>query len=787
MSGLVKREFSRKSFVKGGGAMIVGFSMAGSALAANGNTPFSQRGPQDYLPDLTTVDAWITLNADNTVTVTHGETELGHGTPTGILMIVAEEMGMSMSQMSYAPPETWLNATGGGSGSGGITNRTPPARAAAVAAKNALFDLASKQLGVPVSSLTVKDGVVSGGGRSVKYGDLLGGKMFNVKMPAGQTSLTFGQAPAKPVKDYTIVGTSPPRIDIPHKVSGSYTYVHNVKVPGMVHARIVRPRGAGANTSVNNQPANVDERSIKHIPDAQVVRINNFLAVVAPKEYDAIQAASQLKVTWKSDPKLSGSGNFWKWLREVGDSPAGSARYTTNTGNVDSALKSAAKTVSATYMYQYNLHVPIGPQCAVVDINTKTGRGVVFCSVQSLNGVAENVARITGLEAKNIRVIFAEGGSSYGSGQLLDTYMAAAAVSKAIGKPVRMQWMRWDQHGWDETGPAAMWDVKAGIDANGKMVAADWTTYGQAASSVKSTEELLGTATWPATPGLGGPSPSDTVYAPANKRVLAKSQPLYNGSFKSSPLRAPNAPQSYFASEQLIDELAYAANMDPIEFRRKNIDGTTVTGARWLSVLDAATIAAGWKPKVAASNLGSGNLVQGRGFGFGTFASTQIGMVADVEVNTKTGKIVAKHLYIAQNNGVTAGPQLVGNQMSGAAIQGLSRAMYEQLTFTKERITSLDWVTYPILRFADSPRVTLINVHPGKFTTVVAGDTSTDVREGNTRAAALGWNASGSGEPPTAAVGSAVANAFFDATGVRIRHAPMTPAHVRAALRAAGK
>jgi CO/xanthine dehydrogenase Mo-binding subunit len=179
--------------------------------------------------------------------------------------------------------------------------------------------------------------------------------------------------------------------------------------------------------------------------------------------------------------------------------------------------------------------------------------------------------------------------------------------------------------------------------------------------------------------------------------------------------------------------------------------------------------------------------VTGRGFGFGTFASTQIGMVADVEVNKKTGKIVAKHLYIAQNNGVTAGPQLVANQMSGAAIQGLSRALYEQLAFNKDRITSVDWVTYPILRFKDSPTVTLVNVHPNKATVVVPGDESIDVRAGNTAAAAAGWNASGSGEPPTAAVGSAVANAFFDATGVRIRHAPMTPAHVRAAMKAAGK
>jgi nicotinate dehydrogenase subunit B len=781
--------FGRKTFLKGGGALIVGFSMAGSALAANGNTPFASRGPQDYLPDLTQVDSWITLNADNTVTVTHGETELGHGTPTGILQIVAEEMDMNMSQMKYAHPETWLNATGGGSGSGGISSRSTQIRAAAALAKSTLLGMAATQLSVPVAGLTVTDGVVSGGGKTVKYGDLLGGKMFNAKLTT-QTTATPGQGIAKPVDQYKVVGTSPARIDIPNKVSGKYTYVHNVRVPGMVHARLVRPRGAGANAALNIRPKSVDETSIKHIPGAQVVRVQDALFVVAPKEYDAIQAAAQLKVVWNSDPKLPGSGNFWSWLRQAGDTnTANPARYTADTGGVDNALKGAAQTVSANYRYPYNAHVPIGPQCAVADVRQDLNRATIYMSGQQLGGVAEDVASIPGIgiPAANVRVIFYEGGSSYGTAQLVEAYYTAALVSMTVKKPVRMQWMRWDQHGFDEFGPAAMWDVKAGVDASGKLVGADWVTYGQASTAVKTVKETTGVATWPAVPGNGGPTPSDSaIYTIPQRRVLAKTQPLYSGSFKCSPLRAPNAPQSYFASEQIIDELAHAANMDPVAFRRLNIDGTTVGGARWLSVMDASTMAAGWKPKVAASNLQKGDVVTGRGFGFGTFASTQVGMVADVEVNKKTGKIVAKHLYMAQNNGLTVNPQLVGNQMSGAAIQGLSRAMYEQVTFDKERINSLDWVSYPLLRFKDSPKLTLLNVHPGKYTYIDPGSTTTDVRDGNTRALAQGWALSGSGEPPTAAVGSAVANAFFDATGVRIRQAPMNPANVRSALKAAG-
>jgi CO/xanthine dehydrogenase Mo-binding subunit len=789
---MLSKEFSRKTFLKGGGAMIVAIAgTSGTAQAATGNTPFAQRGPGDFLPNLNTIDAWIAIRPDNTVMVTHGETELGHGTPTGILMLVAEELDVDMDQMVYNAPETWLNATGGGGGSGGISSRSRQTRAAAAYAKQELLKLASTRLGVPVASLSVAKGVVSGGGKSVTYGELIGGKAFNYTM-TGQTAASPGEGIAKPVGQYKIVGKSYPRIDIPNKVVGKYTYVHNIKIPGMMHARIVRPRGAGANTSQNHFPQSVDEKSIKHIPGAQLVRVNNFLAVVAKQEYDAIQGASQLKVVWKTDPKLPGSGNYWGWMRQAGDTNTQNPpRYTANVGNVDAALQSAAKVVSATYRHHYNGHMPIGPQCAVADVR-KDG-ATIFMSGQSINGVPGLVSTaLEGVGVKltpaQIRVIFAEGSSSYGTGQLNETSEAAAVVSALVGAPVRMQWMRWDQHAWDPWGPSHMYDVKMGVAADGKIVAADWTSYGQPSTNLSTVREQMGIATWAATPPNGGPNPSDSaVYRVPARRVLAKTQPLYGGAFRNSALRAPNAPQSYFASEQIVDELAHALGMDPIEFRRVNIDGSTVVGARWLSAMDGATIAAGWKPRVAASNLQKGDVVTGRGFALGQFASSQSGVVADIEVNKKTGKIVAKHLYISQQNGITVNPQLVANQMSGAAIQGLSRALHEHVAFTKDRITSTDWVTYPILRFADSPKVTLVNSHPGKHTVVVPGDRNTDVSAGNTAAFAAGWNLTGSGEPPQTAVAGAVANAFFDATGVRIRYAPMNPATVRATLKAAGK
>jgi nicotinate dehydrogenase subunit B len=368
-------------------------------------------------------------------------------------------------------------------------------------------------------------------------------------------------------------------------------------------------------------------------------------------------------------------------------------------------------------------------------------------------------------------------------------YIGAAVLSKETGKPVRLQWMRWDEHGWTSYGPAAMYDVKAGVDAKGNITAVDWVSYGQAGTSLMPTSELVGFATWPATPGSGGPATSDGIYKVATtaKRVLAKSQPLYGGSFKSDPLRAPGAPQSHFAGEQLIDELAVAANMDPLQLRRQNIDMNAANnvGQRWLASLEAVAKMSNWQAKVPGSAVGKGDIRKGRGFAFGTFANSQVAMVADIEVSVKTGKIVAKHLYIAHTNGVSANPDLVSNQAEGAAIQGLSRALYERLSFTKDRITSTDWVTYPILRIKDAPSITVGIVNPDGYVLNVPGG-GTNVQAGNVSAFNANWAVTGAGEPPTAPIGAAVANAFFDATGVRIREAPMDPDRVRATLKAAG-
>src|SRR3954454_20949920 len=318
MTGFMhEREFSRKTFVKGGGALIVGLSVAGTAgkAVAAGVDPFASPGPAD--PNA--VDSFLIVHSDNTVSLLSGRIELGQGATTGLMMIAAEELDMDVSQMKHVPFDTGgpLPApnTGNTGGSTSISQGGPLVRRAAAEAKQALLTMASTQLGVPVGSLSVSKGVVSGGGKTLTYGQLVGDKLMNVKFTT--TTLNTGVAPAKHPSQYKQVGIARPKhYDIPEIVNGTHTYAANVRVPGMLHGRVVRPRGQGAYGDGTNPVAlSVDLNSIKNLPEVQVVHVGNFLAVIAPKEYDAIQAAAQLKVAWSDPPKIDSVGNIWKGMR----------------------------------------------------------------------------------------------------------------------------------------------------------------------------------------------------------------------------------------------------------------------------------------------------------------------------------------------------------------------------------------------------------------------------------------------------------------------------------------
>jgi nicotinate dehydrogenase subunit B len=554
----------------------------------------------------------------------------------------------------------------------------------------------------------------------------------------------------------------------------------------MLHGRIVRPRGQGAvYDGVNPPVVKVDATSISHISNAKVVQVGNFVGVVAPQEYDAIQAAAQLKVEWAPMPKLASSGEMWAQMRAFDKAGQAPAANVVDIGNVDKAISGAAKTVSASYSYPYNGHFPIGPSCAVADVKSNGAR--VFSNAQNIYGIRTSVANVLGFTVNQVRVSYYEGSSCYGSSPQTDVAESAAIMSQAVNAPVRLQFMRWDEHGWDNYGPAQLTDVRAGIDAAGNITAFEYTALGIPYWTTPPTQQqVTGQAVYQTASALDT-TISGSQYNIANWRVVGKSLPLQNNYFKVSFLRAPNAPQSGFAAEQAVDELAFMAGMDPVAFRLQNVATTATDSAlRWKNVLVNAAKDANWQAKVASSVKQTGTVRKGRGIAFGFYSNTMSCCVADIEVNVKTGKIVVKHVVVSQNNGITVNLEGVTTQMSGALIQGLSRALYEQATWNKERVTSLDWVSYPILRFKDTPTVTLVNVHPGKYTTVKPGDESQNVMSGNTAAFNNGWALSGSGEPPTTAISSAVANAFFDATGVRIRQAPMNPSTVRQTLKDAG-
>jgi len=789
MSEILKKDFSRRSFVKGGGAMIVGFSLAGAAFGAKAakaaDDPYASNGPFDQ----NQIDAWLTVHADNTVTLRPQVVELGQGSLTGILMIAAEELDVDMSQMKHSvnndtnvTPANFYTAGSSAIQSGGLA-----VRAAAAGAKSALLDLAATNLGVAKSSLTVSKGVVSGGGRTVTYGQLVGDKLFNVRL-ATTPSLAAGAPGAKPVAQYKLVAThGVPRVDIPAKVSGQFTYSHNIKVPGMVHARVVRPRGQGAyGAGTAPKVISIDESSVKHIKDVTVVRVGDFVGVVAPQEYAAIQAASQLKVKWADMPPIAPVGNLFKQMRDHDSAGKAPARIAASNGNFENAFANAPVKIAQSYKYHYNGAMPIGPCCVVADVTPSGAR--IYTNSQSIyltrGSVKTALDAVLGdktLPLNRIRLTYYEGSSTYGPAAAWDDAAQAAAIlSASVKKPVRLQLMRWDEHGWSHYGPAQLTDVRGAVDASGNLVAFEYTQFGiPYFTTNQSQQQVTGQAQY-ATAGPLDTTISGTQYSIPNRTVIGKSLPVQDNYFKTTFLRAPVAPQSAFAAEQLIDELAYAAKMDPVAFRLKNIATPTSpvpdVAKRWQNALEGVAKVSNWQPKVAASNLKSGNVVSGRGVAFGHFANTRVAAVVDIDVNKSTGKITVKHVYAASDAGLVIYPDGMHNNEEGALMQGVSRALYEQVNFDKKGVTSLDWVTYPVVRFKDAPKITLVAL---QRTDVPVSDT--------TSIAAGGSRSTGSGEPGLVPVPAAIANAFFDATGARIREAPMTPGRVRAVLAAAGK
>jgi CO/xanthine dehydrogenase Mo-binding subunit len=782
MTEILNKEFSRKSFVKGGGAMLVGFSLAGAATA--GKASAAAPTSAGYNPPLTQLDSWLRINANNTINLLTSQGDPGNGISSGFMMVAAEELDVGLDQMIYGSASNHgalsndsyvVGLTGGIGGSNSMSSTGHRIRAAAVAARTELLKMASAKLGVPVASLTVDKGVVSGGSGKVTYGELVAGKLFSVTL--NPNSLQHGVSPAKPVSAYKLVGTQAPRVDIPAKVRGDYVYSHQIKVPGMQHGRWVRVGQGPWLTEGFSKPLSVDESSIKHLKNVKVVRQGDFVGVVGPVEYEVVQAAAQLKVKWAESPILPGHANLWTSFRAADSAGKMPARITTTGGNFDAGWASAVKKVSASFAVPYNGHTPLGPACAVADYKSNGGPDkdtvTVFSNTQNVANTVLGLQQTLGLKTPGqARVIYYEGASSFGNGyHYLDIAESAGLMSKLAGAPVRLQLMRWDEQGWNKYGPAIMHDMRAGIDASGNIVAYEAVAFAQAGAGDSAVRQLLGNV--PSAPGSAGTNAENLApmykVAQTGMRLMSKTQTQAMGMFQNGPLRAPSGPQTNFASEQIIDMLSEAAGMDPWKFRIQNIrtDGAAGPSGEWpryAGVLNAAVEAAkaaGYVPHVTGSNLQSGNVVRGWGMGIGTHNDSYAATVAQVEVDKKTGRVRVVQMIAAQDSGFAINPGLLMNQMSGNLVQGASKVLHEELAFDKKRVTSRDWVTYPILRFRDTPKVTTVLVNrPDRV-------------------------ASGSGEPPLVPSGAAIANAIYDATGVRMTQAPLTPARVRGFLAAA--
>jgi CO/xanthine dehydrogenase Mo-binding subunit len=552
------------------------------------------------------------------------------------------------------------------------------------------------------------------------------------------------------VSDYKVIGTSPRRKDFADKVSGKYDYMPYVKVPGMVHARVVRPRGQGAYGTVARVVA-VDESSIREIAGARVIRKADFVAVVAEDQWDAVRAAQQLKVTWNAPRSLPGSDALYAHMRAAQTQDS----VVRERGDVPGALKAAAHVVKQICNGPYQAHACFGPNCAIADV--KADSAVIMCSTQDIYTLRNGLARLLKLSADKVRVQYHEGSGTYGHSCHDDAAQAAAILSQETGKPVRVQFMRHDEHGWDNYGPAHVGEVQAAVDASGRIVAYEYHGWQHSWCTTETSDQLaFGTAA-AERPGVGAqginPLTLASMYDIPNLKLVNHKLPGLEY-LKGAWLRSPLDLSLTFASEQAIDQLAYLLNVDPLEFRRKNI-----RDERWLGVLNAAAQAAKWTPRRAASNLSNGRVVTGRGIGVGTHLASYGGAVAEIEVNKETGRVVAKQLYGAIDAGLVVNPGIVEAQITGQLIQTASRMFKEEVTFNQTNVTSLDWNSYPILRFEESPEVTPIVVQR------------------------MNERSSGAGEEVMAAAAAAIANAFFDATGLRMDQYPMTPARVLAVLK----
>jgi CO/xanthine dehydrogenase Mo-binding subunit len=754
--------FSRRSVLKGAGGLVVSIGMpVGLDTVLAVNSAVAQGAKPPLVPN--ELDSYIAINADGSVSAFFGKMDMGQGLFTAIGQMVAEELDVPFERVTVIMGDTASSVNqGGASGSTGVQHGGKQMRAAAAEARRVLVETAATKLGVAAAELTVSDGVVhakSDPARKATYAELIGGKYFNTQLEwnkqIGNLLYAPGKAKPKDFKDHRIVGKPLPRADIAPKVFCTEDFCTDVRVPGMMHGRMIRPPVAGS------VPVKVDEASIKDIPGAKIVEEQGFLGVVAEKEWDAIQAAQKLKVEWSQvKPPFPTTAEIHDHIRKANVRKREEAKPV---GNVEEAFRSAARVIEAEYEWPFQSHACMGPACAVVDV--KADKITCWTGSQKSHFVRDGIADTLGVPADKVHAIWVTGPGSYGRSDADDAAMDAAVLSRAVDRPVRVQYMREDGTGWDPKGPASIHRARAAIDASGQVIAYDFLSKAFSRIDVntngsKAHDTLAGHFRGvPLKSGDGFGVPAES-YEFAHKRMawetipplLDRASPL-----RSGHLRDPVGPQIHFASESFMDEVAAALSLDPVELRLRH-----VKNPRDIAVIKAAAEKSGWQTRPSPRRDQTGNKVSGRGIAYAQRNGTRVAIVAEVDIDRQTGKIWARKFTVAHDCGQIINPKQLKTTIEGNIVQGVSRTLWEEVQFDNKAVTSVDWTSYPILDITETPEtvdVVLIN-HPEIEPT-------------------------GAGEPSIRPVAAAIANAIFDATGVRIRRVPFSPERVKSSLAAA--
>lgn len=757
---------SRREFLAGAGCLIVSFHFDGHAAASAQPSAENSSGV-----DPGRLDSWIGIDADGMVTAYTGKCELGQGMATAQVQLVAEELSVAPARVRLVQCDTARTpdqgTTSGSQSSPTNFNHRNLALAAATA-REALVRLASKRVGLPVDQLMAVEGTVrarADATRRVGYGELVAGRRFELPLDPA--------AKRKPARDWTVLGTSVPRVDLPALATGTFEFVHNVRVKGMVHGAVVRPPGTGATLE------RVDEGSVRGMPGfIRLVVRRNFVGVVCEKPWQAAQAGRALKASWKAGPALPPQDDFYAFMRRQPSRDA----LIVDSGDVDRVLKGVATVMRATYQHPFQMHGAMGTSCAVADVGKD--EATIWSATQSAYPTRNTAAMLLGLPPERVRVVFVRGSGCYGLNGADTVSYDAALLSQAAGRPVRVQLSRQDEMAWENYGYAYAIDLRVGLDASGTIVAWDQESwyparggrpgYGTPGNVV--TGMLAGFEPAPFFPSVVAPPPSSfnngSNAAPSyvtgcaggscggtgmvkSERVLTHTiaSPFFTG-----PLRSPSRLQNTFAHESFMDELAARVKADPVEYRLRHL-----RDPRLIDVVRAAAKAANWQTRPSPNGEASGRTGMAGGRGFATVLyegdNGYCALVAEVEVDRTNGSIRVTRLVSAQDCGPISSPDGMRNQIEGGALQGLSRALGEVVTWDQAKVTSVDWRTYHSFTLgAEVPTIESVLIN------------RPDQR------------AMGAGETTITLVAAAVGNAVFDATGARLREVPFTPERVRAAL-----